>query len=70
MGKARPLTDFEKSLRNEIFERDKHIENSVKNDILNGRDVQVSANDPEWRKQAIANYKKEHTYSVKDDSVN
>ena len=71
MAKAvKGLTDFEKRLGEELNERDKFIGNSTKNAILSGQDVKPKEDDPEWRKQAIEDYKKAHTYSIKDDDGN
>lgn len=70
MGKGRPLTEFEKNLREEIFKRDNHIENSVKYAIDRGDDYGVLKNTPQWRRDAIEKYKNEHKTSVFDDDGN
>lgn len=70
MGKGRPLTEFEKNLREEIFKRDNHIENSVKYAIDRGDDYGVLKNTPQWRRDAIEKYKNEHKTSVFDDAGN
>lgn len=70
MGKGRPLTEFEKNLREEIFKRDNHIENSVKYAIDRGDDYGVLKNTPRWRRDAIEKYKNEHKTSVFDDDGN
>ena len=70
MGKGRPLTEFEKNLREEIFKRDNHIENSVKYAIDRGDDYGVLKNTPRWRRDAIERYKNEHKTSVFDDDGN
>lgn len=68
--KKRYLSDALKKARDEIYERDKHIGNSTKNAINEGRDVKASANDPAWKKQAIEEYKQQHTYNVTDENGN
>lgn len=70
MGKGRPLTEFEKNLREEIFKRDNHIENSVKYAIDRGDDYGVLKNTPRWRRDAIEKYKNEHKTSIFDDDGN
>ncbi len=70
MGKGRPLTEFEKNLREEIFKRDNHIENSVKYAIDRGDDYGVLKNTPQWRRDAIEKYKNEHKTSIFDDDGN
>ncbi len=70
MGKGRPLTEFEKNLREEIFKRDNHIENSVKYAIDRGDDYGILKNTPKWRRDAIEKYKNEHKTSVFDDDGN
>lgn len=70
LRKARGLTDFEKSLRDEIFERDKHIGNSIKYAIDEGKDYVVPKNSPQWQKTAIEDYKNAHRAIIRDDSGN
>lgn len=70
VGKSRQLTDFEKNLKEEIYERDNHIENSVKYAIDTGQDYGVSKDTPQWRRDAINKYRDSHKVEIYDDNGN
>lgn len=70
VGKSRQLTDFEKNLKEEIYKRDNHIENSVKYAIDTGQDYGVSKDTPQWRRDAINKYRDSHKVEIYDDNGN
>lgn len=70
VGKSRQLTDFEKNLKEEIYKRDNHIENSVKYAIDTGQDYGVSKDTPQWRRDAINKYRDSHKVEIYDDDGN
>lgn len=70
VGKSRQLTDFEKNLKEEIYKRDNHIDNSVKYAIDTGQDYGVSKDTPQWRRDAINKYRDSHKVEIYDDNGN
>lgn len=68
VGKSRQLTDFEKNLKEEIYKRDNHIDNSVKYAIDTGQDYGVSKDTPQWRRDAINKYRDSHKVEIYDDN--
>lgn len=70
VGKSRQLTDFEKNLKEEIYKRDNHIDNSVKYAIDTGQDCGVSKDTPQWRRDAINKYRDSHKVEIYDDNGN